>query len=79
MIAADETLATLGVASKLNAEIEFLEHLKEVGRRCADDWLKQTFNTLGQRSSIDLEANFLRGRSRRFPIAPGAPAAGTGT
>jgi hypothetical protein len=28
-----------GVASKLNAEIEFVEHLKDIGRRRAGAWL----------------------------------------
>lgn len=76
MIAAADTLATLGVASKLNAEIEFLEYLKEVGRKCADDWLERTFPQIGQRSSIDLDATFLRGMSRRLK-APRADSART--
>jgi NTE family protein len=77
MIAAAETMASLGVASKSNGEIEFLEYLRDVGRTCADVWLKENFDLLGQQSSVNLEEAFLRGLSRRFqqpPPAQGQPA-----
>jgi NTE family protein len=67
MIAAEEIMAELGVASKMNGEIAFLEHLKDVGRTAASEWLAKNFHLVGRQSSVDLEATFLRGRSRRFP------------
>lgn len=66
MVAAPETMASLGVASKSNGEIEFLEYLRDVGRACAEVWLKENFDLLGERSSVNLEEEFLRGISRRF-------------
>ncbi len=70
MIAAADTMTSLGVASKFNGEFEFLEYLRDVGRACADAWLAENFDLLGRRSSVDLEATFLRGTSRRFQEPP---------
>src|SRR5262249_62389834 len=42
-IAADEFMQGLGVNSKLNADWEFLTHLREVGRAGAATWLEITF------------------------------------
>ena len=47
-------LAELGSASKLNAEMEFLQHLKAIGRRRADEWVRANFEKLGVESSVDL-------------------------
>jgi NTE family protein len=46
----------LGVASKMNGEIAFLEYLKNVGRARADTWLTANFEAIGSRSTIDLDA-----------------------
>ena len=54
-IAADDSFAKLGAASKLNADRRFLGRLREVGRRHADDWLAANFDLLGARSTIDLK------------------------
>lgn len=53
------TMVGLSVNSKLNADLEFLEGLFEKGRARADDWLKETFELIGQRSSVDLRATYL--------------------
>ena len=55
----DVELASLGVATKLNPDWEFLQHLKAVGRSCAADWLKHHFDKVGKLSSIDVAATFL--------------------
>ena len=49
----------LGVASKMNADWEFLTHLHEVGRARADAWLEATHDRLGAESSIDIKAKYL--------------------
>ncbi len=54
IIHAENQLASLGASSKLNAEWEFLEHLKNIGRNTADEWLASNFNQLGKQSTVDL-------------------------
>lgn len=46
----------LGYSSKLNAEWDFLCHLRDEGRRAADDFLKAHADDLGRRSSLDIDA-----------------------
>lgn len=50
-----DRLAEFGASSKLNAEAKFLALLKEEGRRCADDFLRDHGDDLGQRSTADLD------------------------
>jgi NTE family protein len=58
-IRSDETMAELGVSSKLNADWKFLCFLRDKGRAEADSWLQQNFDHIGQRSSIDVDTEFL--------------------
>ena len=48
-----EGLEHLSVSSKLNAEWEFLCHLRELGRAAADRWLAENFDALCVRSTFD--------------------------
>jgi NTE family protein len=59
MIEAEEAMETLGVASKLNTDLDFLLYLKELGRRTAERWLGPNFDALNHRSSIDVRKTFL--------------------
>jgi NTE family protein len=56
MIADEDVMVNLGVASKMNGEKAFLEYLKNVGRARADAWLTANFEAIGSRSTIDLDA-----------------------
>jgi hypothetical protein len=58
-IRADETMAGLGVSSKLNADWRFLCTLRDRGRAQAGHWLAETYDALGERSSVDIRAEFL--------------------
>jgi NTE family protein len=58
-IRADDEMAELGVSSKLNADWDFLQHLRDKGRRHAERWLAQHFDAIGVRSSVDIRAEFL--------------------
>jgi NTE family protein len=58
-IRSDETMAGLGVSSKLNADWGFLTELRERGRAEADAWLAQAYDAVGARSSVDVHAEFL--------------------
>jgi NTE family protein len=50
-----DRLAEFGASSKLNAEKKFIALLKEEGRRCADEFLSEHGDDLGQRSTADLD------------------------
>ena len=56
---ADEEMAHYGVSSKLNCDWGFLTHLRDKGRAYASRWMNTNFDAIGQRSSVDLRAEFL--------------------
>ncbi|MEM9144985.1 MAG: patatin-like phospholipase family protein [Pseudomonadota bacterium] len=58
MIEARKQMRPLGASSKLNTEWEFLQHLFEIGRAAADRWLREHFDSLGVRSTLDVPAMF---------------------
>ncbi len=58
-IEAEQQMKGLGVSSKLNARMDFLLHLKEIGRQVANDWIASHFDAIGQRSTIDIKEKFL--------------------
>ncbi len=45
----------LAPSSKLNAEWSFLTHLRDLGRRAADEWLRRYFDQIGRAATMDLE------------------------
>jgi NTE family protein len=53
-IEAQKEMAGFGAASKLNPEWGFLERLRDIGYRAADEWLAKHFDDLGRHSTIDL-------------------------
>ncbi|MCG8472337.1 MAG: patatin-like phospholipase family protein [Desulfobacterales bacterium] len=57
-IRADEKLKELSVASKFNTDWKFLTHLKELGRKAAQEWLDTHFEKVGEESTIDLRGQF---------------------
>lgn len=54
LIGNEEILTSLGRASKLNADWQFLTYLRDAGRQTAEDWLKQHYDNLGKESTIVL-------------------------
>jgi len=54
MIRGGHDMSALGAASKFNAELEFIQHLKQLGRAAADAWLERNFNDIGVKGTIDL-------------------------
>ena len=58
-IEGQDFMRDLGVSSKMNADWEFLTHLRDVGRERAEQWLEDNFFALNQRTSIDLGAMYL--------------------
>ena len=58
-IADDGMMCRLGVASKMSTEWEFLTRLRDTGRACADAWIAQNFDALGNSSTVDIGAMYL--------------------
>ena len=54
-----EEMRELGAASKMNAEWAFLTHLRDLGRERGKAWLARHYDDLGERTSIDLESDYL--------------------
>lgn len=54
-VESQDMLASLGRASKLNTDWDFLLYLHDLGVQAATDWLDNHFDTLGNASSIDLD------------------------
>lgn len=50
-IHASEAMGDLGVSSKMNAEMDFLEYLFEIGQKTADDWVKSAWPDVGKTST----------------------------
>jgi NTE family protein len=53
-IAAQDAMASLSVASKLNADWDFLTSLRDIGRATATAWLAESGAKLGVESSVDI-------------------------
>ena len=53
-IDADEKLSEMTSSSKFNVEWSFFQHLRDIGRAAAVDFLKKHFSALGRRSTLDL-------------------------
>jgi NTE family protein len=58
-IRADEEMCEHGVSSKLNADLEFLIHLRDQGRDHAQAWLDAHYGQVGRESSVDIRGEFL--------------------
>jgi NTE family protein len=58
-IAADDVMRMHSVASKLNADWDFLVELRDTGRGYADRWLAQHFDSLNVASTVDIRAKYL--------------------
>ncbi|MEM1129449.1 MAG: patatin-like phospholipase family protein [Pseudomonadota bacterium] len=58
MLEGGDEMLKLSASSKLNAEWEFLEHLRDVGRDAADRWLAENMQHIGVRSTLDTRSLF---------------------
>ncbi|RZJ82997.1 MAG: patatin-like phospholipase family protein [Brevundimonas sp.] len=57
-IEADRYLADQSLGSKFNTEWTYLNRLKARGQKAAEDWLADSFASVGKASSVDLQARF---------------------
>lgn len=72
MIGNEDAMRALGVTSKMNANLDFLLYLKELGRTTAETWLKANWADIGHRSSLDIRKTFLDGPEAAKQLATGA-------
>lgn len=59
MIEADDEIRHLGASTKLNADLDFLLHLRDIGREAADRWLAARFDSINVESTVDLVETYL--------------------
>jgi NTE family protein len=55
----DEYMRSLSVTSKMNADWEFLTHLRDVGRTSAERWLTDNYDQVGRESTVDIRDTYL--------------------
>ena len=55
----------LNASSKMNADWDFFLHLRDIGRRTAEDWLKKKWKHIGVRPTVDIREKFLFTQPRR--------------
>ncbi|MBY0355905.1 MAG: patatin-like phospholipase family protein [Rickettsiales bacterium] len=59
LIETQQLMAHLGRSSKLNPDWDFINHLRAAGNQMAKDWLRDNYQYVGVRSSIDVENIYL--------------------
>lgn len=55
----EKEMNNLGATSKLNTEFSFIDGLRKLGRRSADDWLHNNYDKLGHVSTCDIRDIYL--------------------
>ena len=58
VIEAEEFIRAFSWSSRLNADWDFLQHLYDVGRARANQWLAANFDRLGFESTVDLDSRY---------------------
>jgi NTE family protein len=58
-ISCEDAFQDLGFSSKLNADWEFLNHLKEIGQKTAADWIAKNFENIGKKSTENIYDEFM--------------------
>lgn len=58
VIKAEDELEPFNASSKFNAELEFLIHLRDLGREAAGHWLDRAYDDISVQSSVDIRSLF---------------------
>lgn len=58
-IAAEAEMVPFGIASKLNADWQFLTKLRDIGREKTSAWLDDNFDHLNAKSTVDIQSKYL--------------------
>jgi NTE family protein len=48
-------MESIGAASKQNPSRDFVYELRDIGRKCADNWVSRHLKDVGTKSSLDVE------------------------
>jgi NTE family protein len=59
LIEDEKVFQDLGWSSKLNTDIEFLEHLFNAGRKSADQWLEKNYDKIDKESTAPIAEEFV--------------------
>jgi NTE family protein len=59
LIEAEDVIRELAGSSKMNGTWKFLTHLFDLGRARCDTWLNENFNSIGNKTTVDLQARYL--------------------
>jgi NTE family protein len=70
LVHVDEEVQDLAASSKLNAEWGYLQELFDRGRRWADLWLRDNFDSIGKASTFDVEQLFEGPAARPAELPP---------
>jgi len=65
-IRSDKILAEFSVASKFDADWQFLTKLRDKGRDAMEAWLNDNFENVGIRDTVDLDHEFLHSTTKIF-------------
>jgi NTE family protein len=58
LIEAEDLIRELDWSSRLNGDWDFLKYLRDEGRARADKWLAANFDSVGVKSTVDLQAKY---------------------
>lgn len=61
LIYSRDEMVHLNASSKVNADWGFFMHLRDIGRKAAEDWLKKNKAQIGVKSTFDIRDKFLCG------------------
>ena len=59
LIEATEVMNQIGAASKFNADIDFLNYMRQVGYDAAENWLAEHSDAIGKHTTLDIESMYL--------------------
>jgi len=73
LVYSPEEMKGLNASSKMNADWDFFQHLRAIGREAAELWLQENKKNLGVRSTFDIRDKFLcgPGAQESFPAKAG--------
>ncbi len=57
-IGGDGALEEFSASSRMSADWDFFQRLRDIGRKAAQDWLVRHYDDLGQRSTLDLRSAY---------------------
>jgi NTE family protein len=65
LIYSPDEMKSLNASSKLNADWDFFQYLKNIGYNATDAWLKENWKQLGKKATLDIQDKFLCGAIKK--------------